>query len=53
MGDERGSNALAVNPAGREDVPVLAQTFPTMLTVVGLVFVTGSLLFLILVYGRK
>ena len=32
---------------------MLALTFPTVITVVGLVFVTGSLLFLILVYGRK
>lgn len=32
---------------------MLALTFPTMLTVFGLVFVTGSLLFLIFVYGRK
>jgi len=34
-------------------MPVLALTFPTIITVVGLVFVMGSLLFLILVYGRK
>ena len=52
-GDERRSRALAGRSAGREDVPVLALTVPTMLTVVGLVFVRGSLLFLILVHGRS